>query len=197
MRAEILLTFVPLFVATDPVGLVPFYLAATSGRDARARRKVLFGAVFTALVVGAAFLFIGKAVLGLLGVTVSDFRVAGGLLLLVLSVKDLLAREGASPISADSTGAVPLGVPLIAGPAVVTSLIMLSDAHGYLPCLLSYVANLVIVVVFFWQSANLMRLFGKAVTAAVSKVASLLLAAYAVMMMRQGLLAIFPGLGGG
>ena len=74
---------------------------------------------------------------------------------------------------------------------------MLSDAHGYLPCLLSYVANLVIVVVFFWQSANLMRLFGKAVTAAVSKVASLLLAAYAVMMMRQGLLAIFPGLGGG
>ncbi len=70
---------------------------------------------------------------------------------------------------------------------------MLSDAHGYLPCLLSYVANLVIVAVFFWQSANLLRLLGKAVTAAVSKVASLLLAAYAVMMIRQGIVGIVSG----
>ena len=195
MSPEILiLTFVPLFVATDPVGLVPFYLAVSSGKDARGRRKVLLGAVLTALIVGVAFLFIGKAVLGLLGVTVDDFKVAGGLLLLVLSVKDILSRQEASSISADPTGAVPLGVPLIAGPAVLTGLVMLSDAHGYLPCLVSFVANLAIVALFFWQSSNLMRLLGRAVTGAASKVASLLLAAYAVMMMREGLLAIFPGL---
>ncbi len=190
------LTFVPLFVATDPIGLVPFYLAATSGRDARARRNVFLGALLTALSVGAAFLFIGKAVLGLLDVTVDDFKVAGGLLLLVLSVKDILSREETSSISADPTGAVPLGVPLIAGPAVVTGLIMLSDVHGYLPCMVSFAANLALVALFFWQSANLMRLLGKAVTGAASKVASLLLAAYAVMMLRQGMLATFPGLAG-
>ena len=189
------LTFVPLFVATDPVGLVPFYLGVTSGTDARARRRVLFGAVVTALVVGAAFLFGGKVVLDLLGVTVADFQVAGGLLLLVLSIKDIASREKASSIASDSAGAVPLGVPLIAGPAVLTSLVMLSDAHGYFPCLVSFVANLTIVALFFWQSTKLMRVLGKAVAGAVSKVASLVLAAYAVMMMRQGLLAVFPGLG--
>ena len=189
-----LLAFVPLFVATDPVGLVPFYLAVSSGKEARGRRKILAGAVLTALVVGLAFLFIGKGLLGVLGVTVHDFKVAGGLLLLVLSVKDIVGREKTSSISSDPTGAVPLGVPLIAGPAVVTSLIMLSDVHGYLPCLAAFFANMVIVALFFWQSANLMKLFGEAVTGAVSKVASLLLAAYAVMMMREGLVRIFPGL---
>lgn len=191
---SLLLTFVPLFVATDPVGLVPFYLGVTSGKDPPARRRILLGAVLTALIVGVAFLFIGKAVLELLDVTVDDFKVAGGLLLLVLSVKDITSREKTSSIASDSAGAVPLGVPLIAGPAVVTSLIMLSHAHGYLPCLVSFVTNLVIVALFFWQSANLLRLLGKAVTGAASKVASLLLAAYAVMMIRRGLLAIFPGL---
>lgn len=196
MSLEVLvLTFVPLFVATDPVGLVPFYLGVTSGKDARARRRVLFGAVVTALVVGAAFLFGGKVVLDLLGVTVADFQVAGGLLLLVLSIKDIASREKTASIASDSAGAVPLGVPLIAGPAVLTSLVMLSDAHGYLPCLVSFVANLTIVALFFWQSTKLMRVLGKAVAGAVSKVASLVLAAYAVMMMRQGLLAVFPGLG--
>jgi multiple antibiotic resistance protein len=120
---DFLLAFIPLFVAVDVVALVPIYLGIGMPLDEAARLRLVLEATLTAAAVGLGFLLIGDAVLYFLGVTVGDFQVAGGLLLLVLSIYELIHPElplrqpGAHP------GVVPLGIPMIVGPAVLTTLL--------------------------------------------------------------------------
>jgi multiple antibiotic resistance protein len=189
------LCFVPLFAAMDPVGMAPYYIATVEGRPESARRKVVFQALATALAVGLAFVFLGMWLLGLLGVTVPDFEIAGGLLLLVIAIADLVTLEkiarrvasGPPDEEDDAPGVVPLGVPLIVGPAVVTSSITLLGQYGRAPCVAAFVANLALVGLVFWQSERLLKLLGRAGVRATSKVVSLLLAAIAVKFIRTGI----------
>src|SRR5712691_9974799 len=113
MLRTLLLTFIPLFVAVAVVAVVFVYLGIGMPLDEAARRRLVFEATMTAAAVGVGFLLVGDAVLYFLGVTVGDFQVAGGVVLLVLSVYDLLhpdlplRQPGAHP------GVVPLGIPKI------------------------------------------------------------------------------------
>src|SRR3989304_2810729 len=84
------LTFIPLFVAMDPVGTTPIYLSLTRGVEAAERPKVLKYAFFTALGIGLAFLLFGKLIFLVLGITVADFLIAGGLILLLLATTELV-----------------------------------------------------------------------------------------------------------
>jgi multiple antibiotic resistance protein len=192
--------FVPLLVAIDPVAIAPFYAAAVEGRPAAVRRKVLAQALFTATAVGLAFLFVGRWLLGLIGVTVPDFAVAGGVVLLVIAVVDIvMADKGARRMRQagaedESTfGAVPLGMPLVVGPATLTTLVLLLGRYGTAPVLGMFLANMALVWLGFSQSERLLRGLGKAGARAVGKVSSLVLAAIAVKMVRTGVEAILGG----
>src|SRR5271154_5670271 len=92
MMHEFLAVFIPLFVSIDAVGLVPVFLALTDGMSEKLRRQATFQAVSFALGICLAFMFLGNAMFGVLGITQADFRIAGGILLLVLSIIDLLIR---------------------------------------------------------------------------------------------------------
>jgi multiple antibiotic resistance protein len=125
--------FLPMFVAMDPIGLIPFFIAFTSGTAKPKRGRVIIHSTATALIVALAFLFAGKEVRKLLGVTIPDFLIAGGALLFVLALADLLAAEKPSQTlcSTDGTlGVVPLGVPLIVGPAVLATSQVLLNRYG-------------------------------------------------------------------
>ena len=115
---EFWLCFVPLFVAVDAIGVLPLYVSLTEGLNKVQRQKVVFQSVVTASVVAVLFLWFGPVLLKFLGITVQDFMVAGGILLLAISLNDILIgtkkRRQADP---DSLGAVPIGIPLITGPA--------------------------------------------------------------------------------
>ncbi len=123
-----------------------------------------------------------------LGITISDFQIAGGLILLVLAIMDLLVAQKIGFTYSTTSGIVPIGVPLIVGPAVLTTVIMQIDAHGIIPTIVSLLINLVIVGIIFIQSHFVLHLLGEGGAKAVSKVVSLLLAAIAVMMIRVGIL---------
>jgi multiple antibiotic resistance protein len=133
------LCFVPLFVAVDAVGILPLFMSLTEGLETRKLRRIISQSVITAIAVALVFLVLGKALMDLLGITIADFMVAGGILLFVISLNDVLATEKAQQhtVDPDSLGAVPLGVPLISGPAVLTTTLLLSnflrvcsDGHG-------------------------------------------------------------------
>src|SRR4051812_50143634 len=113
-----LLAFIPLFVAIDPVGLVPMFLSLSSNVEEAQRRAASRQAVVTAFTVGVCFLFLGKLVFRALGITVADFQIAGGIILLVLSVQDLVGSEAPARVGSKDFGVVPLGLPLIAGPGM-------------------------------------------------------------------------------
>lgn len=189
MLRGFILTFLPIFVAVDVVGLLPIYLAVSSWIEEEERRATALEATITAGLVGTAFLLAGDAVLTVLGVSVGDLQIAGGIVLLVLSIYDLLHPELPLRQPGARFGAVPLGIPMIVGPAVLTTLLTLARAHGYLLTLAAFAANLGIVWVTLHWATVLGRILGAVGARAVAKVSNLLLAAIGVTLIRQGIIA--------
>jgi multiple antibiotic resistance protein len=184
-----LLAFIPLFVAVDVVGVVPIYLGIGMPLDEAARRRLVLEATLTGAGVGVGFLLVGDAVLYFLGVTVGDFEVAGGLLLLVLSIYELLHPELPLRQPGSYPGVVPLGIPMIVGPAVLTTLLTVARTHGYSVALVAFAFNLIIVWTVLRWAAVIERWLGEAGARIIAKVSNLLLAAIAVTFIRHGVLA--------
>ena len=179
--------FFPIFMAVNVIGVLPMFMSITEGLDRPKINRIIVQSVVTATVVAVIFLAIGKVILDLLGITVSDFMIAGGTLLFIISLNDLLYIERRwSQIDPESMGAVPLGVPLIVGPAVLTTILILVNEHGPLATVAALIVNILIAGMTFWLYAPIMRLLGKSGARTVSKLAALLLAAIAVMMVRKG-----------
>lgn len=188
-----LLAFIPLFVAIDVFGVLPLFVGLTEGMDERRRRILTAEATLTAFLVSLLFLTAGKLVFSFLGITESDFRVGGGIVLLVLAVHDLLFASENERTAHGSAGVVPIGIPLIMGPAALTTIIILVDAYGVLWTVASLFANLLIVWVVFLQAKRITTVLGSAGSRAVAKVAALLLAGIAVMMVRSGVAEMISG----
>jgi multiple antibiotic resistance protein len=180
------LAFIPVFVAIDPIGLVAIFmgLGTTASREDRKRQAYL--GIFTALCVAIGFIFLGKIIFTALGITVADFQVAGGLILLVLAVRELVTFGPLDRGGSDEFGVVPLGMPLIAGPALLTALLILVDTVGLLFTLVSLLVNLALVAIAFCNADRFTRWMGKQGLRGVSKIIALLLAAIAVSLIRRG-----------
>lgn len=188
---EFWLCFVPLFVAVDAFGVLPLYAALTEGMERARRKKVLVDSVATASSVAVVFLWFGPALLRFLGISVPDFMVAGGILLLAISLSDLLTGEKRlRQADSESLGAVPIGVPLITGPAVLTTCILLGGMHGRAMTTVAVVVNIALAGLTFLLAEPITRALGRNGTKTASKLASLLLAAIAVMLVRKGVMGI-------
>lgn len=181
------LAFIPLFVAIDVFGVVPFFVALTTGLDKRRKRILTVEATLTAFSISILFLAAGKLIFSFLGITENDFRVGGGVVLLVLAIKNLLFAKKEQRDPDSSLGVVPIGIPLIMGPAALTTILILVDAHGYLLTIASLLVNMLIVWLVFSQSHRITDLIGKAGSQAIAKVFALFLAGIAVMMIRSGI----------
>jgi multiple antibiotic resistance protein len=180
------LAFIPLFVAIDIFGVLPIFLSLTQGLTLEERSRIARESVVTALFVGLAFIAAGEVIFGILGITESDFKIAGGLVLLVFAVLDLVRGTEARKSARRQLGVVPIGVPLIVGPAVLTTLIVLVDHYGVPPAVIAFLLNLAIVWIFFRKGISLVKVLGQNGITAISKIMSLLLASIAVMMIRLG-----------
>lgn len=184
--------FIPLLVAIDPLGVIPLYLGMTSGMTKGEIRRVIFLTMATALTLALAFLFLGKGIFIFLGISVDDFKIAGGIILLLIALKMVLSGHEVEKTLWDKTvGVVPLGVPLIVGPASITTMLILSDSHGLAYTLAGLIANLFIVALVFVFSRSIARVLGDGGMVALSKIVGLFLAAIAVMMMRVGIQGAF------
>lgn len=185
---EFWLCFVPLFVAVDAIGVLPLFLSLTEGLGQKQLKKVVVESVITATTVALVFIVFGPVLLRFMGITVADFMIAGGILLFAIALTDLIT--GAKKhrlISHESLGAVPIGVPLITGPGVLTTCLLLVGIHGWGLTAAAVVLNIACAGVIFAFSGPITRLIGATGAKALSKIASLLLAAIAVMLIRKGI----------
>jgi multiple antibiotic resistance protein len=186
--------FFPIFMAVNVIGVLPMFMSFTEGLDRPKINRIIVQSVITATIVAVIFLAVGKVILDLLGITVSDFMIAGGTLLFIISLNDLMSMERRwSQIDPESLGAVPLGVPLIVGPAVLTTILILVQEYGPLATVAALIVNILIAGFIFWLYAPIIRLLGKSGARTVSKLAALLLAAIAVMMVRKGVMLLLAG----
>lgn len=191
------LAFIPLFVAIDVMGVLPVFIGLTQGMTPEERRVVVRDACLTALGVSVSFMFLGEGVFRVLGVTTDDFRIAGGILLLVFAIQDLYTGGKPRRAPSPTMAVVPLGMPLIVGPGTLTTTLLLvkQDQVGPAWTLAALVVNLAIVALVLRSSDRIMRLIGPGGAVAAAKIASLFLASIGVMMVRVGIFGIARGLG--
>jgi len=190
MMESFWLCFVPLFVAVDAIGGLPLFINLTEDIEAKEVRRIVLQSMITALIVALLFIIGGTLILRLLGVTVPDFMIAGGTLLFVISIRDILSTEKRSyVVDPESMGAVPIGVPLITGPAVLTTSLLLINEHSLLMTATAISVNILIAGVVFYFSPFINKVLGKTGSKTVSKITSLLLAAIGVMIVRRGVAA--------
>lgn len=187
LAERFLQAFIPLFVAIDPIGLAALFLGLGQGVLPQQRQRIARQATLTAGLVALLFLFLGSNIFKALGITPSDFQIAGGSILFILAARDLMHSAAEPEKLPVDFGVVPLGMPLIAGPAMITTLLLLTDTVGVRITLAGLVANLILVVLAFAFSDQLGRAIGTTGLRAISKIISMLLAAIAVAMIRHGL----------
>lgn len=182
-----ILSFIPLFVAIDIIGTVPIFLGITSDLSLKDKRKLVIESVAAAFIIAILFLVGGKIILNFIGITIDDFRIAGGIILLLISINDIMFSSDERKDTNVKLGIVPLGIPLIIGPGALTTIMISVDSYGFIPTVVSMVLNFVIVWVVLNYSNLVIKLIGEGGTKAFAKIASLMLAAIAVMMIRVGL----------
>ena len=187
MVEDFIKTFVPLLIVIDAFGNLPFVISLSEGIARTERHKMINIAVVTAAVLGLAFLFLGRWILSLLGISVGAFAVAGGLILLVLSIRYILTGHVVEVVKEEMVAVVPIGTPLTVGPATITTLMLLATQFPLYLVLVSFVLNIAIAWMVFMLSGWFVRVLGQGGIKAVSKVFSLLLAAIAVTMIIDGL----------
>ncbi len=182
--------FLPLFVAINLPGVLPLYLGLTEKLPTAARNRLAIQTLTAAFVLALLILFAGELIFNVLGITINDLRVGGGLILLVLSITDLifgdLKRRNPNRNTGE-LGIVPLGIPLTIGPAAITTILVSQKSFGYGVTLLALSANIFLVLGAFLTAPMLMKHIGQGTTKAIAKVASLFLAAIAVAMIRAGI----------
>ena len=187
MGKNILMAFISVFVAVDAVGVLPMFVSLTAEMKREERHKAIIQSMMTALFLAVGFIFLGKALFRVLGITIGDFMIAGGAILFCLAITDILNPVKERRLPGESLGAVPLGTPLIVGPAVLTTSVAAISQYGLVATLISVVANILLAGIVFRSSSLLMRVLGDAGSKALSKIMSLLLAAIAAMLIRKGL----------
>lgn len=193
---ELLRSFIPLFMAVDALGILPIVLGLTESMSKKEQSRMLRYAMFTALGLGVGFVALGKLIFTALGISDSHFLVAGGLILLLLAARNLLLgerREATTPTEAENVGVFPVGVPLVVGPAVLTTLLVLIGRYSIAPVLVAFLLNLILAWLIFGQSNQIAHVLGRGGLGAASKIAMLLLATIAVRMIHRGILQLIEG----
>lgn len=195
MIQSLVLSFIPLFVAIDPIGIMPMYLSLTRELERGERKKIARDSILTACILGVTFVLAGKFIFKVLGITVSDFAIAGGILLFIFSILDLLREENpeVKKRQSYSLGVFPIGTPLIVGPAVLTTLIILVDTQGFISTLIAFGLNLLILGVVLYKADAILSFLGESGARAFAKIMSILLAAIAIMMIRRGIMELISG----
>jgi len=195
MMNEFWLCFVPLFVAVDAIGVLPLFISLTEEMDNERRHTVILQSVITATVVAVAFLWFGPVLLRFLNISVPDFMIAGGILLFAISLSDLLTgTKKQLEVDPVSLGAIPIGIPLITGPAVLTTCILLTSMYGRGVTTAAVVINIILAGVVFLAAGPLTRVLGRTGMKTVSKLASLFLAAIGIMLIRKGIVGILASI---
>lgn len=182
-----LLCFIPLFVAMDPIGIAPIFLSMTREFPRRDRNRIMRHSILTAVFISLAFLLAGRWIFQILGIRLADFQIAGGILLLVIAILDLVHSAKEERQLDKSIGVVPIGIPLMIGPAALTTLMMLDSQHPFPSVVSALLLNICIMVVVLFYANLAERVVGINGMRAFSKIISLFLAAIAVMFIRVGI----------
>ena len=208
---DLLKPLIALLAIVNPIGVVPFFIHFTQNLNPAQRRRTMQVSAFSAFVVIAVSALAGQRIIGFFGISIASFQVGGGMLLLISSLQMLHAQppqskptdvsEGDAKVDAGaSIAVVPLTIPLLTGPATISTMIIYAQrsrlwweeamlvGYGVVVGVAAYLA--------FAASGRITRLLGRTGIDIMTRLMGLILAALAVEIMADGLIALFPVLAG-
>lgn len=188
--------FVLLFAVIDAVGTVPIFIGLTED-FADHRKRIVRQAVVISGAILVVFALFGWLIFEAFGITINDFRIAGGVILFIVAVDHLRGGDSRSKgLEPSDIAAFPLATPLLAGPGAISTVVIIS-ASPYSPliALLVVVANAFLAYVILSGSGWVSRFFGPNGTVALSRITALLIAALAVSFVVTGVTNIITGIG--
>ncbi|MEM0230588.1 MAG: MarC family protein [Candidatus Woesearchaeota archaeon] len=189
--SEFIRAFLSIFVIMDPFGSVPVLIGLTKNYSERERRRIVKNAVCIAFAVLMLFMLFGRYILQFFGITIDSFKIAGGIILLIMGIEivlDLQFRK--EQLEGYKIAVVPLATPLITGPGVLTAAIIVVMRYGLFLGLLAGTLSIAITWIIFHNAGAMLRILGKQGTEILSKILGLVLTAIAVEFILQGILAI-------
>jgi len=179
-----------IFISMNVLGILPIYISFTGNIGIKEKKKIINKALSLTFLITMGFVIIGKFIFLIIGIETYDFLIAGGLILVIIAVLLLLDMAYKSPPEIKSIGVVPLATPLLAGPGLLTTSVVLVNIYGYFLTSIALVFNLVIAWIVLNFSSRILSFLGKEGIRAISKIASLLLASLGIMMIRKGIMWI-------
>ena len=192
MLKSLLESFAALFIAIDTIGLIPSFLFVTQGMKNKETKEVLRRSVYAAALVAAGFGVLGKLIFWVMGISAVDFQIAGGFLLLVFSVSFLMVNDKQKRMALSDIAVIPRAVPFIVRPVVMTMILILIGHKGVVVSIIAFAVNMALVVWILKRAKIITDLIGRNGIRTVSKVVDILLTVFAVMLIRKGLMSMFP-----
>jgi multiple antibiotic resistance protein len=185
--SDLVKAIIALFIVVDPLGNIPIFIGLTEKIDPSQRKKIYNVAIVIGVVLLLVFAFLGQEILNIFGLSIYSFEIAGGILLLIISIKILVSgtlRESVE--SPESIGAVPIAMPLLVGPGAITTTIFNLQSFGIEIAIASVVAVLAITWIILRFINGVYRILGKTGSLVIARVMALLIAAIAIQYILSG-----------
>ena len=206
MTDQLLENTILLFVAVDPIALIPIFASLTKGLKNQEIKKIYIQATFVSLIILLLYWLFCEIVLNLMGISMSSFRIIGGLFLIAIAFQMVFEqrqdrRQNTAEVALDdssieSIAIFPLSIPLIAGPGAMTAALLLAENRTYEPVdfILNFLPILVVVLmagIAMWLSAQLSKRLGPTIITVVEKIFGILLGALAIEFVVAGIIESF------
>jgi multiple antibiotic resistance protein len=206
MFDQLLENTILLFVAVDPIALVPIFASLTQGLSKDDIKKIYIQATIVSFFVLSLFYIFGTAILDLMGISMSSFKIIGGLFLVAIAFQMVLEqrqtrRQNTAEVALDdesiqSLAIFPLAIPLIAGPGAMTTALLIAEnnARNTTEILINFIPILIIIILVafaMWLSASLSKKVGPTIIIVVQKIFGILLGALAIEFVVAGIIESF------
>lgn len=191
--------FVSIFIIVDPLGLVPHFIGLTSGYSLERRKRTIRLAVITTILVLIIFAIFGNHILQLFGITIHAFRIAGGIIIFMVAIQMLQVQrtrlkttpeEEVYSHEQEEIGVVPLGIPMLAGPGAITTVIVLSGSNLWI-IIASILITALLAYLILFQAARVSNFLGPTGLNIFRRLMGLVLAAISVQLVIDGIKATF------
>lgn len=187
---KLLESFITLFVIMDPIGNLPVFISMAKGMPLIEIRKNINKSIVVAGLLLFIFLFLGLEIFEFFGININSFQIAGGILLLILGIMYVLGMSNKFVKTEGNDLSIPMGTPLLTGPGVITTTIILVKEHGTYTVFIAALLTLFASWLILMNAPRIYKLLGGHWTKVISRVMGIILAAMAVEFISKGIINI-------
>ncbi len=182
MIKDFVAVFLTVFVSMSIFNVVPIY-------SLNANNKLLKEITITTFIVGIVFILIGNYIFIIMGINIGQFEIAGGIVLFLISAKNVIVTKINSEETKDKIGVIPIAIPLILGPGAITALATLKDVYPLYMIIIVFVVNIIINHIILYYSKKVYKVFKNNGILIMEKIMSLMFASYGIMLIEKGIKA--------